>query len=171
MSSLNFHWNLPTLHWKRQEVNRHFQFKKWLNKSKITWCQPLLHPNFMSLHIFLPALQIRWQKPSGSISENCKKKRIKAAISLQVLMTAFPERENPSASYNIPEEQEHESVVSENLNNVSIFLFWLCPPSWFLVEYSVLKASCASAVRWNGKKHLPNLLDPLEIATFTHWTP
>ena len=42
--------------------------------------------------------------------------------------------------------------------------------SKFSKEYDYSEAGCASIFRWNGKR-APNLIDPLDRATITHWVP
>jgi hypothetical protein len=59
------------------------------------------------------------QKPNGVHFRTLGEKRTKATASSQVFTTAFLKESNPSASLGIPENQQNESVVSENLNDES----------------------------------------------------
>jgi hypothetical protein len=59
------------------------------------------------------------QKPSGAHSRKLREKGTKATASSQVFVTAFLKGSNPSASSDIPENKQNESVVSENLNDES----------------------------------------------------
>jgi hypothetical protein len=56
------------------------------------------------------------QKRGVAHFKKLREKRTKATAISQVSMTAFPKGSNPLASLGIPENQQNESVVSENLN-------------------------------------------------------
>jgi hypothetical protein len=68
---------------------------------------------------YFPSSKMKRRKPSGAHFRKLREKRTKATASSQVFMTAFLKGSNPSASSGVPENQQIESVVSENLNDES----------------------------------------------------
>jgi hypothetical protein len=66
-----------------------------------------------------PSSKMKQQTPSGAHFRKMRETRTKATASSQVFMTDFLKGSNPSASSDIPENKQTESVVSENLNDES----------------------------------------------------
>jgi hypothetical protein len=59
------------------------------------------------------------QKRSGAHFKKLREKRTKDTAISQVFMTALLKGSNPPESSGIPENQQNESLVSENLNDES----------------------------------------------------
>jgi hypothetical protein len=75
---------------------------------------------FLFYTYFLHSKKMKRQEPSGAHFRKLRKWRTKAAASFQVFMAAFFKGCDSSASSGIPENQQNESLVSENPNDYSL---------------------------------------------------